>query len=78
MVKYGHPLFLFLWQMRHIARYRLLIYSEIRDVQASVATNGANGINNLTAIQANMQNYCCTTQRAIDGGNYNLASESAA
>ena len=52
--------------------------SEIRDVQASVATNGANVINNLTAMQANMQNCCCTTQRAIDGVNYNLASESAA
>lgn len=52
--------------------------SEIRDVQASVATNGSNVINNLTALQANMQNCCCTTQRAIDGVNYNLATESAA
>lgn len=52
--------------------------SEIRDVQASVATNGANIINNLTAMQANMQNCCCETQRAIDGVNYNLASQSAA
>ena len=52
--------------------------SEIRDVQAAVATNGANIINNLTAMQANMQNCCCETQRAIDGVNYNLASQSAA
>lgn len=52
--------------------------SEIRDVQSAVATSGANIINNLTALQANMQNCCCTTQRAIDGVNYNLATESAA
>ena len=52
--------------------------SEIRDVQAAVATNGANIINNLTAMQSNMQNCCCETQRAIDGVNYNLASQSAA
>lgn len=51
---------------------------EIRDVQAAVATNGANIINNLTAMQANMQNCCCTTQRAIDGVNYNLQAQSAA
>lgn len=52
--------------------------AEIRDVQAAVAANGSNIINNLTALQANMQNCCCTTQRAIDGVNYNLATESAA
>ena len=52
--------------------------SELRDVQSSVASNGANIINNLTALQSNMQNCCCTTQRAIDGVNYNLATESAA
>lgn len=52
--------------------------SEIRDVQASVASNGANIINALTAMQANQQNCCCTTQRAIDGVNYNLATQSAA
>lgn len=52
--------------------------SEIRDVQASVAANGSNIINNLTAMQANMQNCCCETQRAIDGVNFNLANQSAA
>ena len=52
--------------------------SEIRDVQAAVAANGSNIINNLTAMQANMQNCCCETQRAIDGVNYNLASQSSA
>lgn len=52
--------------------------SEIRDVQAAVATGNANIINNLTGLQATMQNCCCTTQRAIDGVNYNLATQSAA
>ena len=52
--------------------------SEIRDVGSAVATSGANIINSLTALQANMQNCCCTTQRAIDSVNYNLATESAA
>lgn len=52
--------------------------SEIRDVQAAVATNGANIINALTAMSSNQQNCCCTTQRAIDGVNYNLANASAA
>ena len=52
--------------------------SEIRDVQAAGATNGANIINALTAMSANQQNCCCTTQRAIDGVNYNLATQSAA
>lgn len=51
---------------------------EIRDVQSSVATNGANIINNLTALQSNLHNCCCETQRAIDATNYNLATESAA
>lgn len=51
---------------------------EIRDVQASVATSGANIINNLTAMQAQMQNCCCETQRSIDSVNYNLATQSAA
>lgn len=52
--------------------------SEIRDVQSAVSTGNANIINNLTALQSNMQNCCCTTQRAIDGVNYNIATESAA
>ena len=52
--------------------------SEIRDIQAAVATNGSNIINALTAMQANMQNCCCETQRSIDAVNYNLASQSAA
>ena len=41
--------------------------SEIRDVQASIAAGFAN-----------QQNCCCETQRAIDGVNYNLATQSAA
>ena len=40
--------------------------SEIRDVQQAM-NNGF----------ANMQQCCCQTQRAIDGVNYNLATESA-
>lgn len=52
--------------------------SEIRDVQSAVSLNGANIINTLTQMQANLQNCCCSTQRAIDGVNYNLATESAA
>ena len=51
--------------------------SEIRDVQASIATGNANIINNLTSLQANMQNCCCTTQRAIDGVNYNASINTA-
>ena len=51
---------------------------EIRDVQAAVATGDANIINQLTAMAANQQNCCCTTQRAIDNVNYNLATQSAA
>ena len=49
-----------------------LIITSLSDREA------ANIINNLTAMQANMQNCCCETQRAIDGVNYNLASQSAA
>lgn len=60
---------------QHVAYDNL---SEIRDVQAAVATNGSNIINALTAMQANMQNCCCETQRSIDAVNYNLASQSAA
>ena len=41
--------------------------SEIRDIQAAVASGFAN-----------QQTCCCTTQRAIDGVNYNLATQSAA
>lgn len=52
--------------------------SEIRDVQAAVATGNANIINNLTSMAANQQTCCCTTQRAIDSVNYNLATQSAA
>lgn len=52
--------------------------SEIRDVQAAVSNGNANIINNLTAMSANMQNCCCTTQRAIDGVNANLIQQSAA
>ena len=52
--------------------------SEIRDVQAGVATGFANIINNLTGGFADMQKCCCETQRAIDGVNYNIATTSAA
>lgn len=41
--------------------------SEIRDIQAAVASGFAN-----------QQTCCCATQRAIDGVNYNLATQSAA
>lgn len=51
--------------------------SEIRDVQSAVSAGNANIINNLTALQANMQNCCCTTQRAIDSVNYNGAINTA-
>lgn len=51
--------------------------SEIRDVQSAVSVGNANIINNLTALQANMQNCCCTTQRAIDSVNYNGAINTA-
>lgn len=51
---------------------------EIRDVQSAAAAGFANVQNVLTAMQANQQNCCCTTQRAIDSVNYNLATESAA
>ena len=51
---------------------------EIRDVQATVATGDSNIINQLTAMAANQQNCCCTTQRAIDNVNYNLTTQSAA
>lgn len=41
--------------------------SELRDIQSSIAANAAN-----------QQNCCCTTQRAIDGVNFNAANYSAA
>lgn len=41
--------------------------SEIRDVQSAIASGFAN-----------QQTCCCETQRAIDGVNYNLATQSAA
>lgn len=51
---------------------------EIRDIGAAVAVGNSNIINNLNTLQANMQNCCCTTQRAIDSVNYNIATHSAA
>lgn len=51
---------------------------EIRDIGASVAVGNSNIINNLNTLQANLQNCCCTTQRAIDSVNYNIATHSAA
>ena len=52
--------------------------SEIRDVQASVATNGANIINALTAMQANQQNCCCETKSMILENRYLNAQNTAA
>lgn len=51
---------------------------EIRDIGSAVAVGNSNIINNLNTLQANMQNCCCTTQRAIDSVNYNIATQSAA
>lgn len=51
--------------------------SEIRDVQASVATNGANIINALTAMQANQQNCCCETKSMILENRYLDAQNTA-
>lgn len=50
---------------------------EIRDIGSALAVGNSNIINNLNTLQANMQNCCCTTQRAIDGVNYNIATQSA-
>lgn len=52
--------------------------SEIRDVGAAVATSGANVINNLTAMQALMQNCCCETKSAIMENRYLDAQNTAA
>lgn len=49
---------------------------EIRDVQAAVAAGNANIINNLTALQANMQNCCCETKQTIMENRY-LDSQNA-
>lgn len=51
--------------------------SEIRDVQASVASNGANIINALTAMQANQQNCCCETKSMILENRYLDAQNTA-
>ena len=51
--------------------------SEIRDVQASVASNGANIINALTAMQANQQNCCCETKSIILENRYLDAQNTA-
>lgn len=50
---------------------------EIRDVGAAVATSGANIINNLTAMQAQMQNCCCETKSAIMENRYLDAQNTA-
>lgn len=52
--------------------------SEIRDVGAAVATSGANIINNLTAMQAQLQNCCCETKSAIMENRYLDAQNTAA
>lgn len=44
--------------------------SEIRDVQAAVSANGANVINNLTGLQATVQNCCCETKGLIMENRY--------
>lgn len=51
---------------------------EIRDVGAAVATSGANIVNNLTAMQALMQNCCCETKSAIMENRYLDAQNTAA
>ena len=51
---------------------------EIRDIGASVSTNSANIINNLTALQSQMQSCCCTTQRSIDSVKFDMANYAAA
>lgn len=71
---------------QHVAYDNL---GEIRDIQASTSngfyntqaqmnTGFANVQNTLTALQAEQQSCCCSTQRAIDGVNYNLATHAAA
>ena len=52
--------------------------SEIRDVQAANAAGFANVNAGLSNLSSQMATCCCTTQRAIDGVNYNLANASAA
>ena len=51
---------------------------EIRDVQAANAAGFANVNAGLSNLSSQMATCCCTTQRAIDGVNYNLATQSAA
>lgn len=52
--------------------------SEIRDVQAADSAGFANINAGLSNLSSQMSTCCCTTQRAIDGVNYNLANASAA
>lgn len=52
--------------------------SEIRDSEMATTAGFSNVINSLTNGFANQSKCCCETQRAIDGVNYNVASQSAA
>lgn len=51
---------------------------EIRDIGAAVALGNSNLVNNINSLHADVQSCCCTTQRAIDSVNYNIATHSAA
>lgn len=51
---------------------------EIRDVGAAIATGNSNIINNLTALQATLQNCCCETKSAIMENRYLDAQNTAA
>lgn len=51
---------------------------EIRDIGAAVSLGNSNLVNNINSLHADVQSCCCTTQRAIDSVNYNIATHSAA
>lgn len=52
--------------------------SEIRDVQAANADGFSNVNAGISNLSSQLSTCCCTTQRAIDSVNYNLATQSAA
>lgn len=52
--------------------------SEIRDLESAVTTGNSNILNNLTAMQAIMQNCCCETKQAIMENRYLDAQNAAA
>lgn len=51
--------------------------SEIRDLESAVTTGNSNILNNLTAMQAIMQNCCCETKQAIMENRYLDAQNTA-